>query len=75
MQATEEVKVTMSEIVARNMTKHAAAGDIEICNWTKRYVFKQGTQFVADGNTVRPVRKAGKLGAAFILGSFKVYSA
>lgn len=56
---------------AAKLTSHAKASKIQLCNYGRRFVFAKGTEFVADGHTIRPAGRRD----AFIVGTFKAYQA
>jgi hypothetical protein len=56
---------------AQKLTDFAKTSKIQLCNYSKRYIFAKGTKFVPDGNCIR----AENMKDAFIVGSFKAYKA
>jgi hypothetical protein len=56
---------------AEKLTTFAKESKIQLCNYSKRYIFAKGTQFVPDGHCI----KAQGMKDAFPVGSFKAYTA
>lgn len=61
---------TAANTVATKLTAALKVGDVQICNYARRFIIKKGSAMVADGNSVRVNGK----GAAFLIGSFKAYA-
>lgn len=61
---------TAAQNVATKINAALKNGDVQICNYSRRFIVKKGCTMVADGNSIRVNGK----GAAFLIGSFKAYS-
>lgn len=61
---------TAATTVAEKLNAALQISDVQICNYSRRYIVKKGSTMVADKNSVR----VNGNGAAFLIGSFKAYS-
>jgi hypothetical protein len=56
---------------AEKLTAFAKVSKVQLCNYSKRYIFAKGTTFVPDGHCI----KAQGTKDSFPVGSFKAYTA
>ena len=66
---TDKTKAAIT--VANKLTDYAKISSIQLCNYSKRFLFGKGTKFVADGHCIRAVGTK----QCFIIGTFKAYLA
>ena len=62
--------MTFAEIVAKKLNSALETGDVQICNYARRFIIKRGSVMKVDGNCMR----VNGRGAAFIAGTFKAYA-
>ena len=60
---------TQAEKFAESLNTVLESGDVQICNYARRFIVKKGSKMVARGNSLYVNGK----GAAFLYGSFKAY--
>lgn len=73
MNEAQETEVTMSAIVARNLTRLAKYKSFEICTTTNLYTVMKDTVFVGEGNKVWIIDNQGNKSIEMELHAFKCY--
>lgn len=65
------MKTEQAIIAANKLTNYAKESKVQLCNYSRRFIFDKGTVFVADGHCI----KAQGHKNLFIMGTFKAYLA
>lgn len=63
-------KTLCAKTIADVLNTQLQKSDVQICNYSRRFVVKKGGVFTAEGDSIRVNGK----GPAFLVGSFKAYS-
>lgn len=69
--AIKDAKRHAAEELAHKLSEALKTSDIQICNYSKRFIIRKGSAMVARGDSLYINGK----GPAFLIGSFRAYTA